>query len=264
MHGQRRASRVQAPAGRPPSDRLLTPADIGRARQNAARFPWAKAIADGILDVADEWAAKDDAWILAQVPGQGACFAYGFTGCPICGAGWGIWDKARASFDNPGHVTCDKGHVLPDAAHPDAGTGWVGPDGRIHYFVGSYNAWVIEKLTLTAAENLAYAYSLTGDERYAAKAALILDAVAAIYPSCDKGSWDYPSTPPSGRLDRPWYQVSRVLVRLIDHYDQIYHSASLDGPSLTPGLTRRQNIETNMLRNGAAYCFEQSQARRPQ
>ncbi len=238
----------------------VTPADIERARQNSARYPWAKAIADGILAVADEWAARDDAWILAQVPGKGACFAYGFTGCPICGASFGMWDKARASFDNPGHVTCANGHVLPDAAHPDPGTGWVAPDGRIHYFVGSYNAWVIEKLTLTAAENLAYAYSLTGDDRCAAKAALILDAVASIYPSCDKGSWDYPSTPPSGRLDRPWYQVSRVLVRLIDHYDQIYNSSSLDQPSLTAGLTRRQNIETNMLRNGAAYCYEQSQA----
>ncbi len=237
----------------------ITPADIERGRRNAARFPWAKAIADRILATADEWAAKDDAWILAQVPAKGACFAYGFTGCPVCGAGWGIWDKARASFDNPGHVTCDNGHVLPDAAHPDPGTGWTGPDGRIHYFVGSYNAWAIEKLTLTAAENLAYAYSLTGDERYAAKAALILDAVAAIYPSCDKGSWDYPSNPPSGRLDRPWYQVSRVLVRLIDHYDQIYNSRSLGTPSAAPGLTKRQNIETNMLRNAATYCFEQSQ-----
>lgn len=238
----------------------LTAADIVRGRRNAARYPWAKAIAGQIIGVANEWAAKDDAWILAQVPAKGACFAYGFTGCPICGASWGIWDKARASFDNPGHVTCDNGHILPDAAHPDPGTGWVGPDGRIHYFVGSYNAWVIEKLTLAAAENLAYAYSLTGDDRYAAKAALILDAVAAIYPSCDKGSWDYPSTPPSGRLDRPWYQVSRVLVRFIDHYDQIYNSPSLDTPSSAPGLTKRQNIETNMLRNAAAYCFEQSQA----
>jgi hypothetical protein len=237
----------------------VTPADIARAKQNAARFPWAKAIADRIIGIANEWAAKDDAWILAQVPPKGACFAYGFTGCPICGAGWGIWDKARASFDNPGHVICDNGHVLPDAAHPDPGTGWAGPDGRIHYFVGSYNAWVIEKLTLTAAENLAYAYSLTGDDRYAAKAALILDAVAAIYPSCDKGSWDYPSDPPSGRLDRPWYQVSRVLVHLIDHYDQIYNSRLLDTPSATPGLTKRQNIETNMLRNAATYCFEESQ-----
>ena len=87
----------------------LTPADVARGRQNAARHPWARAIADGILAVADEWTAKDDAWILAQVPGKGACFAYGLTGCPICGAGFGgYWDKARASFENTG--------VDPDAS----------------------------------------------------------------------------------------------------------------------------------------------------
>jgi len=209
----------------------LTPTDIERAKINITRFAWAKVVYDRIIREAEAWAAKDDAWLLAQVPPKGACFAYGFTGCPVCGAGWGIWDKARASFENPGHVTCDNGHVLPDPAHPDHGQGYVGPDGRIHYFVGSYNAWVIEKLTLAAA---------------------------AIYPSCDKGSWDYPSDPPSGRLDRPWYQVSRVLVHLIDQYDQIYHSPALDAPSVEPGLTRRRDIEDNLLRNGAAYCYEHS------
>jgi hypothetical protein len=247
----------QSPKPRHPGV-YLTPADIERAKTNITRFAWAKAVFDRIIQEADAWAAKDDAWLLAQVPPKGACFAYGFTGCPVCGASWGIWDKARASFENPGHVTCDNGHVLPDADHPDQGQGYTGPDGRIHYFVGSYNAWVIEKLTLAAAENLAYAYSLTGNDKYAAKAALILDAVAAIYPSCDKGSWDYPSDPPSGRLDRPWYQVSRVLVHLVDQYDQIYHSPALDAPSVEPGLTRRRNIEDNMLKNGAAYCYEHS------
>lgn len=236
----------------------ITPDDIARAKENARRYPWAAKIRGEIIREADSWLARTDEWILAQVPAKGACFAYGFTGCPICGAQWGIWDKARASFDNPGRVTCDNGHVLPNPDYPDNGTGWTGADGRIHYFVGSYNAWVIEKLTLTAAENLAYAYSLTGDERYAEKASLILDAVAAIYPYCDKGSWDYPSNPPSGRLDRPWYQVARVLVHLVDHYDQIFHSPSLDKPSLAPDLSRRRNIEDNMLRNGARYCHEQS------
>ena len=256
------AAKPEGEAGRPAVHPAVyvTPADVARARENMRRFAWAKEVGDGIIRAAEAWAARDDAWLLAQVPGRGACFAYGFSGCPICAAAWGIWDKARASFDRPGTVTCDNGHVLPDAAHPDAGTGWKGPDGRVHYFVGSYNAWVIEKLTLDAAETLATAYSLTGDERFAAKAALILDAVAAIYPSCDKGSWDYPSDPPSGRLDRPWYQVSRVLVRLIDHYDRLHGSPSLDRPSVVTGLTRRRNIEDNMLRNGAAYCFDHSQA----
>ena len=196
----------------------------------------------------------------ATCPAAGACFAYGFTGCPICGTSWGTWGGAHASFDQPGHVTCAHGHTLPDAEHPDPGTGYVGKDKRIHYFVGSYNAWAVETLTFKAADNLAYAYTLTGDERLRRQGRLILDALAAIYPGCDKGSWDYPSHPPSGRFNRPWYQVARVLVHYVDQYDQIFASPSLDAPSLKPGLTRRQNIETNLLQNGAAYCYAQSQA----
>jgi hypothetical protein len=238
----------------------LTREDIQLAKTNIARFAWARETASSIQRQADAWLSKPDDWFLHNVPAVGACFAYGFTGCPICGANWGTWGGAQASFDRPGRVTCAKGHILPDAEHPDAGTGYVGKDKRIHYFVGSYNAWAVETLTFKAADNLAYAYTLTGDERYAAKASLILDALAAIYPACDKGSWDYPSHPPSGRLDRPWYQVARVLVHFVDQYDQIFGSPALDAPSLKPGLTRRQNIETNLLKNGAAYCYAQSLA----
>ena len=238
----------------------LTRDDIRLAQTNIAQFAWARETADVIQREADAWLAKPDDWFLHHMPTAGACFAYGFTGCPICDASWGTWGGVHASFDQPGRVTCAKGHTLPDAAHPDAGTGYVGQDTRIHYFVGSYNAWAVETLTFKAADSLAFAYTLTSDERYAAKAGLILDALAAIYPGCDKGSWDYPSHPPSGRLNRPWYQVARVLVHYVDQYDQVFGSASLDAPSLKPGLTRRQNIETNLLQNGAAYCYTQSQA----
>ena len=238
----------------------LTRDDIQLAKTNIARFAWARETADSIQRQADAWLAKTDDWFLTNVPAAGASFAYGFTGCPICGASWGTWGGAQASFDRPGHVTCAKGHTLPDAEHPDPGPGYVGKDKRIHYFVGSYNAWAVETLTFKAADNLAYAYTLTGDERYAAKASLILDALAAIYPSCDKGSWDYPSHPPSGRFNRPWYQVARVLVHYVDQYDQVFASPSLDAPSVKPGLTRRQNIETNLLKNGGAYCFAESQS----
>ena len=182
---------------------FLTGDDLRLAKTNIARFAWARRTANSIQRQADTWLAKPDDWFRRNTPCAGACFAYGFTGCPICGASWGTWGGAHASFDQPGRVTCSRGHTLPDAAHPDPGTGWVGKDQRIHYFVGSYNAWAVETLTFQAADSLAYAYTLTGDDRYAAKAGLILDALAAIYPSCDKGSWDYPSEPPSGRLEPP-------------------------------------------------------------
>ena len=153
---------------------------------------------------------------------------------------------------------CANGHVLPDEEHPDPGTGYVGDDGRIHYFVGSWNAWVVENLQYRALRPLCLTYLLTGDERYAQKAAFILDALAQIYPECDAGSWDYPSNPPSGRFCRPWYQVARVLIHYVDFYDEIFNSPALDEPSLVEGMTRRANIEENLLRNGAWYCYEQS------
>jgi len=236
----------------------LTPEDVAAAKQRVKDHAWAKTMSDSILRLADQWVAKPNDWFLKVLPAHGACFAYGFTGCPICNASWGTWEGANATWDNPGHVRCANGRVLPDAEHPDPGTGYVGKDGRIHYFVGSYNAWVVEQLEFSAAENLALAYSLTGDERYAEKCAVILDGFANIYPSCDKGSWDYPSNPPSGRFDRPWYQVARVLIWYVDGYDRICNSKSLDAPSVRAGMTRRQNIEENLLLNGAKYCYDQS------
>jgi len=238
----------------------ITPTDVERAKDNIARHGWAQDTLDAILLEADRWVTKDDPWLRGVVPSSGACFAYGFTGCPICGRSWGNpWLGIQASFDNPNHVKCYNGHVLPDEQHPDSGTGYVAPDGRIHYFVGSYNAWVVETLTFQAADHLTYAYTLTSDERYAAKATLILDALAAIYPTCNEGSWDYPG-PRSGRFNRNWYMASRVLVHYVDQYDQLYSSPSLEEPSVVPvpERTRRQNIEESLLKNAAAYCYEES------
>ena len=102
------------------------------------------------------------------------------------------------------------------------------------------------------------AYSLTGDERYAEQCSVILDAIAEIYPTCTKGSWDYPSSPPSGRLARPWYQAARVLAPIVDDVDQIWNSPAMLEPSVVEGMTRRENIVTNMLKDGAWYCYVES------
>jgi hypothetical protein len=241
---------------------FVTPQAVARAKKNIGRYAWARESANTVQAAADRWLAREDSWLRGVMPKPGAAYAYGLAGCPICGAGWGAWGLEGGSFDNQGHITCKRGHMLPDLEHPDPGTGYIAPDGRIHFFIGSYNAFVIETLTFDALENLVYAYTLTGDERYAAKAAVILDAIAAIYPGSHKGCWDYPSNPPSGRLDRPWYQASRVLVHYVDHYDQLANSKALDAPSITPGLTRRKNIEENLLRDGGEYCYRLSKAGR--
>lgn len=236
----------------------LTAEDVAAAKQRVERFGWAKKQKDKIIADAAPWLVGSDEYWLKFLPAAGAAYAYGFTGCPVCGARTGTWGEARCSWDEPGHVKCENGHLLPDAAHPDSGQGYEAADKRVHYFVGQFNAWVTEKWTMDALPALAQAYLLTGDERYADRGALFLDALSSIYKESTSGSWDYPSKQVSGRLARPWYQVARTLVIYADAYDWLYHSSAMDKPSHRPGFTRRKSIEECLLLDGARYCYERS------
>ena len=279
----KRSEELDVLGGRPHPIVYINQKDLARARQNAEATGWGKAEKAKILAEAAKWLKHDEAHWLKFLPEPGACYAYGFTACPICGSPCGTWGGARCSWDLPQAVVCAKGHVLPDAEHPDDGTGYTASDGRIHYMIGSWNSWVTEQWTRGALPSLAHAYALTGDEKYARRAAFFFDALGGIYAESTSGSWDYPSRPPSGRFARPWYQVARNLVVFVDAYDLIYGSRALDEPSLRPsleatfpkgptpqkraagttdakgkswpGMTRRENIDLNMMRDGAYYCY---------
>lgn len=238
----------------------LTAKDLEDVKVRIGRYDWAKQKYEAIIKAAQPWMSESDQYWLSFLPKSGACYAYGFTGCPICGSSTGTWDAALCSWDNPGHVHCQKGHVFPDAEHPDNGKGYIASDGRIHYFAGQFNAWVTEQWTKNAIPVLAQAYLLTGNERYAERGLLFLDALASIYKESTSGSWDYPIANPSGRLARPLYQVARTLVLYVDQYDMLYNSPSVEKASLRPGLTRRQNIEQCLLLDGAYYCYSHSWA----
>lgn len=280
-----KATNTIEPRGRPHHPTVyITPEDVARARRNAQATEWGKAERALILKQADVWLEHDDDYWLQFLPEPGACYAYGFTGCPICSAACGTWGGARCSWDRPRTLRCTNGHALPDPEHPDTGAGYRGDDGRFHYIVGSWNAWVTEQWTRKATPALAHAYALTADEKYAERAAFFLDAMASIYAESTSGSWDYPSRPPSGRFARPWYQVARNLVVYVEAYDLIYSSVTLGKPSLRPaiekraspeptlqkravgtadaagrswpGMTRRENIDLNLMQDGAAYCYK--------
>ena len=242
----------------------LTPADVAAARERVANFAWARQERDEILAAAEPWLRQSGEYWLGFLPGPDACYAYGFTGCPICGGRTnttpGVNSNPIASWDDPGHIRCENGHRLPDDDHPDTGTGYVDDNGRIFYLVGQFNAFVVEQWSVRALPALSQAYLLTGDEKYAERGLLFLDALASIYKESTKGGWDYPNDPVSGRLIRPWYQVARVLVQYVDHYDAMYNSPAADKPSLRPGMTRHENIERNMMLDGAYYCYEHSWA----
>ncbi|MEA3364531.1 MAG: discoidin domain-containing protein [Candidatus Hydrogenedentes bacterium] len=237
----------------------LTPADVTAARKRCEELAWAKAKRDSIIAAANEWLRESDEYWLQFLPEPGAAYAYGFTGDPSTGGNFGSsWSGARCRWDHPGQVMNREGRWFPNEDYPDPGTGYKAEDDRMHYFVGIFNAWVTEQWTVNALPALSEAYLLTGDEKYAERGALLLDALASIYAESTSGSWDYPSNPPSGRLARPWYQVARTLVKYVDQFDFMYNSPSMDKPSLREGMTRRENIIDYMLLDGAYYCYEHS------
>jgi hypothetical protein len=235
----------------------ISQTDINRAKLNIKKYAWARQYFAKTLKAADWWTRKPASYWLQFLPEPGACYAYGFTGCPICGSGWGIWARARCSWDSPGQVKCHKGHSMPDSKHPDKGSGFVAKTGKVHYFKGSWNAWVTEQWTRFAIPVLVEAYAITGKDKYAELAVSLLDGLASIYSESTTGSWDYPSYQ-VGRLARPNYQVARNLIKYAGAYDLLYNYKGMDKPSLKKGFSRRKNIEENMLLDGAYFCYSHS------
>lgn len=238
----------------------VTRADFEQARKRAEMYPWAKRVAGQIIKDADGWLAKDEATLLKLIPPPGATYAYGLTGCPICQGQFADWwgGKGAATLDDPDHVKCVNGHRLPDDAHPDTGDGYVDPaTGKRYYLLATFRSFAIDSL-MGALSQLSSAYGYTDDARYAERAAFILDRLAAIYPTDVRGSVDYPSPQIAGRFNRPWYQVARRLVMFVNVYDILRMGDVLDKPSVVSGKTRRENIEQNMLLDGALFCYKQS------
>lgn len=165
-----------------------------------------------------------------------------------------------AGLENPGKCYCS-GVLMPNKDHPDDGRGWKDEKGNVYYFTARWNGAYVEMLT-SMVEPLAQAYALSGDRTYAHKAAVILDALATVYPTAIEGPLDYPGLQPGfegGRLERPYYQVARVLLKYVNAVDLIWDSGELDVVSATnPGTTVKENIVYNMLLNGADYCYREA------
>ena len=84
------------PEGRPVHPTVyVTPDDVQRARRNAAQTAWGKAEKAAILENAKFWLAHDEVYWLKFLPAPGACYAYGFTGCPICYSSCGTWPEGQ-------------------------------------------------------------------------------------------------------------------------------------------------------------------------
>ncbi|NLF61602.1 MAG: hypothetical protein GX574_10665 [Lentisphaerae bacterium] len=164
-----------------------------------------------------------------------------------------------AGYKNPRCVIGKDNVVYPNETHPDDGSGWSGPGNQKCYFraraAGFAYGWLESQLAA-----LADCYALTGEQRYAHAAAVLLDAIAPCYAADVRGPLDYPIAKGDedcgGRLDRPYYQVARGLKNYVWCFEAIMPSGELGKPSLTaPGNTMFDNVAKNLLFNGGIYCL---------
>ncbi len=196
---------------------LFTDDEIKQARANLAQHASAKKLADEIIAAAAYWLDWEDAALrdlitTAEVPRAFDCSP---AGCPSCGKK--IFEAAKSTYPwridprRPFKVECPVcGGVFPsndygrfyrsgftdrrdfDGPYADDGRGWVAPDGERYWFVAHANHWTWywhpqadNPTLLRGCEALGRAYLLTGDRRYAHKAAVILHRVAEVYPNMD-------------------------------------------------------------------------------
>ncbi|WP_245954482.1 heparinase II/III domain-containing protein [Paenibacillus flagellatus] len=241
----------------------FTEDDVRRARDNVGRLPWAKAAYERMKRGCDALLELSDDHLYGVVLGmRHETFAYGVAGCPHCGKPFktatddprelvsdlALWPLKRVACPN-----CET--RFPNERYPDDGQGFkIGEKG--YYPVGMWNFHYGGELLggvrdhEGAVTKLTYLYMLTGDEAYARKAIVLLDAFAAIMPGTigPRDFTPFGSDFEIGRLHLLTSIVHRVKVFLAHDYDWLYRRPELDEPS--PALAKigksgtvRNNIE---------------------
>lgn len=235
----------------------ITQEDILQARELAKTKPFAKAEKNRILAVADRWVNVEDDYIRSIIPKPGSIFSYGIAGCPEHNQSWSNFGGAGiCSLDRPLVLRCPGGHEIdfdnPDSKFYDSGNG-VYIDGRRFFFRGVWNAYVVNTFTGWGSEDgvlhyLAYAYALTGEDRYAQKAAVIFDALAHLSPTT-KGPRDFHPNDDAiaGRIHFLTSIVHRSKVHFVRSFDLLYNNPAMHSKSFYTEKTIAENVAEGLL-----------------
>lgn len=183
--------------------------DIMKARMNVAHYEEARKVRDKILKSADPWLTRPDSAIVVLMPDARVPRAFDLNpkGSPVHGdtvfkvGGFYPW---IVDPDHPLQVKSPiDGQIFPSndylayyksgfkdrtglaRTYSDDGWGWIAPDGERYWFVAYANQWMWKGHIEPAFADLAHAYLLTGDKRYAHKAAVMLYRLGEVYPSMD-------------------------------------------------------------------------------
>lgn len=188
---------------------LFTPEQIQRARQRLANEESARQVVQNILQMAQQWAQFGDEFLRETIPPPQVprAFNISFSGCPVCGmetfkyGNYGF----ETPLEKPWKVICPncksefpsndfgaflksgmKDRSLLTGDYSDNGWGWKKPgEEKKYWFVAYYCHWHWLRHIIPAVHNLAQAYLLTGDRRYAHKALVMLCQIADYYPDMD-------------------------------------------------------------------------------
>ena len=188
---------------------LLTDDEIALARQRVAEDEDAAKLRDGIVKAAAQWLSVPDEDLAWRVPDASVPRAFNVSahGCPVHGTdiyrhGTYPW---ILHFDRPYEIECPVGHevystgdfagwlqggrrdtsLIQRGDYPDDGWGWVAPNGERYWLVAYACHWHWNRYILPGLRSCAQAYVLTGDERYAHKAAATLARIAEVYPAME-------------------------------------------------------------------------------
>ena len=270
---------------------LHTSEQIATARANIAKYPAAKAIADAIIEDADEWVnwKDEDLRFLLTSPDVPRAFAVSASGCPLCG---GKMKQSNGDYSwiidpkQPFKIKCPvDGSVFPsndyesyyrsgfkekkdwDGKYVDDGWGWTDPKtGEKFWFVAYYNHWMWHNHLVPGLANLGNAYLLTGDKKYAHKAAVMLQRIAEVYPGMDHTKQSRYGTMMAARgINYPGKVVNNIwecglAQSVCDAYDAVWETidsdAELQSETHKTGEQIRSFIEANFLEDAIDAYFQ--------
>jgi len=272
---------------------LTSDAEVRQIRASISQYPRAKEIADKIVREADEWVARPDhlPWEMIPPSDIPRAFNSSFDGCPVHGTGYfkhGNYSWKMDPFGKPWKLVCPVGgeeypsndfmayyktrdRSLLTGDFPDDGWGWLKPgDEKKHWFAAYYCHWLWLNYIVPSVDKLALAYQVTGDEKYARKAIVMLDRIAELYPSMDhnKQSRYAAEFSPSyrGKIVNLIWETGLVST-LTSAYDNVFDVLAADGAFTPPdgddsplaGKTNaeiRRNIEQNLLQVAVQGVFD--------
>lgn len=152
----------------------------------------------------EQLASMSDADLRALIPSANTIRALMVHrgGCPIHGGGTSVYQPfgITVNLDYPLQVKCPiGGEVYPNKDFPDDGSGWVDnrPDsptnGERYYFVGWFNHWFLQSMH-GRVRTMGMLWALTGEERYAHKAQVLIERFMEVYPDMDADDLTYDGT----------------------------------------------------------------------